>query len=403
LAESFGYLQNAQQPERPVTEIRKVVSNEFGNRFGGYPIIVRSPGRINLIGEHTDYNEGYVLPGAIDKAVYVAVGNNNSDRINLFAIEYNEVVAIRLEEVRPSAEHPWTNYILGVVDQLSKRGCVISGFNLVIAGDIPLGAGLSSSAAVECATALALNHLFGLKISKLDLVKLSQKAEHEFAGVKCGIMDQFASMFGKKDHVIKLDCRSLDYEYIQVRMDGYKILLFDTRVKHSLASSEYNTRREECEHALSLIRKNYPNVSSLRDATPEMVEECVKPAGRTFYNRAKFVVDEIERVKKACEDLRCRNLDAFGKEMFATHKGLSELYEVSCEELDFLVDEVSDDPAVLGARMMGGGFGGCTINLIREQVAASLTNRLKEAYKKQFGIDLKSCEVSLEEGTSIVS
>lgn len=374
----------------------------FTTRFGKEPLVVRSPGRINLIGEHTDYNDGFVLPGAIDKAVYVAVQKNSTHTIRLFAVEYQAGVEVALPDVRPSTEMPWTNYILGVVDQLIKGEKKVEGFDLVIQGDIPLGAGLSSSAAVECATAFALNELFNLKLSRLDLVKLSQKAEHEFAGVKCGIMDQFASMFGKKDHVIKLDCRSLEYEYVPVNLHGYTLMLFDTQVKHALASSAYNTRREECEAAVALINMEHPEVKSLRDADAGMVKQYVKPAGEKLYNRAHYVVREIDRVELACEDLKQNNLNAFGEKMFATHDGLSKLYEVSCAELDFLVDQVRTNPSVIGARMMGGGFGGCTINLIKAAEVEPVVAGVTEAYRQAFQLDLKSYPVSLEAGTGVV-
>lgn len=374
----------------------------FTSYYGGEPTLVKSPGRINLIGEHTDYNDGFVLPAAIDKAVYIAVRKNVDDQIRLFAQEYNDLVETSLCDLRPSEEKPWTNYILGVVDQLKKRGYSLSGFDLVIMGDIPLGAGLSSSAAVECATAFALNEIFSLGVPRLELVKLAQKAEHEFAGVMCGIMDQFASVFGKKDHVIKLDCRSLAYEYVPIKLEGFKLLLFDSQVKHSLASSAYNKRREECEASVELIRKKYPAVQRLRDATPEMVSECVKPVDDILFQRADYIVNEVIRVPLACDDLMNNNIHAFGQKMFATHQGLSKQYEVSCPELDFLVDQVKSHPSVLGARMMGGGFGGCTINIIEESAVPEVINSLTHVYNDAFKINLKAYQVSPEDGTSIV-
>lgn len=373
----------------------------FNRHFGGDPIVVKSPGRINLIGEHTDYNQGFVLPAAIDKAVYVAVRKNEDNQIRLFAQAYDDFEEITVDDLKPSVVKPWTNYILGVVDQLKKRGQALTGFELIITGDIPLGAGLSSSAAVECATAFALNEIFDLKLSRLELVKLAQKAEHEFAGVMCGIMDQFASVFGKKDHVIKLDCRSLEYEYVPLKLDGLNLVLFDSQVKHSLASSAYNKRREACEASVELIRKRYPAVQSLRDATPEMVYECVKPVDEVLFQRANYVVQEIIRVPLACNDLMENNIKAFGTKMFATHHGLSKHYEVSCPELDFLVDQVQHIPSVLGARMMGGGFGGCTLNIIEESATPAVVDSLTRSYFDAFAIDLKTYLVSLEDGTHI--
>jgi galactokinase len=380
----------------------QAIRDEFILRFGNTPVVVRSPGRINLIGEHTDYNDGFVLPGAIDKAVYVAIQKKSTNSIRLFASEYDDEVEVSVADVRPSQKKPWTNYILGVVDQLVKDENKLSGFDLVIQGDIPLGAGLSSSAAVECATAFALNEIFNLELSRLDLVKISQKAEHEFAGVKCGIMDQFASMFGKKDHVIKLDCRSLEYEYVPVKLQGHSLVLFDTQVKHTLASSAYNTRRAECEAAVSLINMEQPQVISLRDATLDMVKQYVKPAGANLYNRAHYVVSEIIRVGEACDDLARHDLFSVGKKMFATHEGLSRQYEVSCAELDFLVDWVKENPSVLGARMMGGGFGGCTLNLIADEKISTVVDAVSRAYRNQFNIELKSYVVCLEDGTGLV-
>lgn len=368
--------------------------------FNAPPLVVRSPGRVNIIGEHTDYNEGFVLPAAIDKAVYVAVNKRTDDQVVLHSIDFKDKFEGRVTEIRRSNKH-WANYILGVAAQILKRGHQIGGFNLIIDGDVPLGAGLSSSAAVECATAFALNELFSLGIDKKELTNIAQKAEHEFAGVMCGIMDQFASVFGKKDHVIKLDCRTLDYEYEPLKLEGYKILLLNTNVKHSLASSEYNTRRQQCEEGVALVQKHHPNVKSLRDVTPEMLEQYVK--GRDdIYNRCKYVVEENIRLLEGCEDLKKGDISALGKKMFRTHDGLSREYEVSCPELDFLVDAVRNNPNVLGARMMGGGFGGCTINLVRESAIDGLVTELSKSYSEQMGKDLTPYIAQIEDGTSVV-
>ena len=364
-------------------------------------MVVRSPGRVNIIGEHTDYNEGFVLPAAIDKAVYVAVDKRPDDQIILHSIDFKDKFEGRISEVRRSDKH-WANYILGVAAQMQKRGHTLGGFNLVIDGDVPLGAGLSSSAAVECATAFALNELFGLGISRIELTSIAQKAEHEFAGVMCGIMDQFASMFGKKDHVIRLDCRSLDYEYEPLKLEGYKVLLLNTNVKHSLASSEYNTRRQQCEEGVALVQKHHPEVKSLRDVTPEMLEQYVK-GNEVIYNRCKYVVEENLRLLEGCEDLKRGDIAALGQKMFRTHDGLSKEYEVSCPELDFLVDAVRNNPDVLGARMMGGGFGGCTINLVRETAIDSLVAALSKSYPEKMGKELTPYIAQIEEGTSIVT
>jgi galactokinase len=285
---------------------------------------------------------------------------------------------------------------------VQKGGYVLSGFDLVVDGDVPLGAGLSSSAAVECATACALNALFGLSIPKLDQVKMAQLAEHEFAGVRCGIMDQFASVFGKKNHVIKLDCRSLEYSYVPMKLDGYKIVLFDTQVKHSLSSSAYNTRRQECEAGVAELKKHFPSVNSLRDATMEMVEQYIKQLHTDVYKRCRFVVGEITRLQQACDDLECNDIKAFGLKMIETHDGLSSDYEVSCAELDFLVNHVRNNSAVAGARMMGGGFGGCTINLIRESEVDAVIQSATKAYEMSMNQKLKAYVVSVEDGTHVI-
>ncbi len=381
--------------------IAQSVYQKYKSSFDGPPVIVRSPGRVNIIGEHTDYNEGFVLPAAIDKAAYVAAGKRADDTIQLYSVEFNESFESCITHLQRS-DKGWPNYILGVADQLVKSGHAIGGFNLVIDGDVPIGAGLSSSAAVECATAFALNEVFGLNLSKIEMVKLAQKAEHAFAGVRVGIMDMFASMHGKKDHVIKLDCRSLEYEYVPLKLEGIKILLLNTNVKHSLASSAYNTRRQECERGVALVKEHHPEVHSLRDVTPQMLEQYVDPADPVVYRRCKYVVEENLRLLAACEDLKNGHVEALGQKMFQTHYGLSKEYEVSCPELDFLVDYVKDHPAVLGARMMGGGFGGCTINLVKEEAIDELVGGISRAYTAQMNLPLTHYEAVIEDGTSLM-
>jgi galactokinase len=380
----------------------KKVEADFTRHFGGKPLIVRSPGRVNIIGEHTDYNNGFVLPAAIDKAIYVAITPREDETIRLYSGEFDEDFNTTLSEMKPT-DRVWPNYILGVADQFRKKGYIIRGFDLSIDGDVPIGSGLSSSAAVECATAMALNTIFHLDLPKLELVFRAQKAEHVFAGVMCGIMDQFASVFGKKDHVIRLDCQSLDFEYVPLKLEGCKILLLNTNVKHSLASSEYNTRRAQCEQGVALVKAHDPEVNSLRDITIDQLDRYVKPADEVIYRRCKYVVEEKERLLTGCEDLKRGDIRSLGKKMFATHDGLSHDYEVSCPELDFLVDAVRDNPAVLGARMMGGGFGGCTINLVEEAAIEGLVHDLGLAYKKEMGKELTAYIAQIEDGTSIES
>lgn len=378
-----------------------LVHERFNALFPGTaPLIVRSPGRVNLIGEHTDYNQGFVLPAAIDKAIYLAIGRRNDKEIHVYSIDLDREYSCTLDLPEPVVEH-WPNYILGVVQQLQLIGRAPGGFNCVFAGDIPLGSGMSSSAALECATAFALNELFGFGLDKLTMVRMSQRAENVFVGVQCGIMDQFASMFGRRGHVIRLDCQSLGYAYFPFRLEGVRIVLLDTNVKHSLASTEYNTRRRQCEAGVRLIRAHHPEVTSLRDVTPELLDRYVAPVDELVYRRCRFVIGENARLLAATGDLEAGDLAAFGHKMFQTHDGLSRDYEVSCTELDFLVDQVRDDPAVIGARMMGGGFGGCTINLVRESAIDKLVERIAPIYRDVMKKEMKVYVAQIEDGTSI--
>lgn len=374
----------------------------YQQQFGTPACIARSPGRINLIGEHTDYNLGFVLPAAIDKAIYMAIGKRNDGQIHLYAADLDQSYEGSISDVHVSGQH-WPDYVLGVVQQLQKTGHRLTGFSAVILGDVPLGAGLSSSAALECATVFALNEIFQLGLEKRTMVQLAQKAENEFVGLQCGIMDPFASVFGKKGQVIRLDCRSLEYAYMPFSTEEYKIVLFDTGVKHSLASSEYNLRRQECEQGIRIIQKNYPQVRSLRDADISMVNECLQAGDPVVYKRCKYVVEEISRLQQACDDLVNNDLAAFGQKMFITHEGLSQLYEVSCPEADALVDMVRNRPEVLGARMMGGGFGGCTINIVQQAAIPGLVAGAEKDYREKFGRELKTYIVTIDEGTTLVT
>ncbi len=383
--------------------IGEEIKQQFEELYNAQPIVVKSPGRINIIGEHTDYNEGFVLPAAIDKAAYLALSLRDDDEIHLMAHDLNETFSISINDLKPVGDISWPNYMLGAVAELQKKGVALKGFNAVLASDVPIGAGLSSSAAVECATIFALNELLQTNFSRMELVKMAQKAEHEYAGVMCGIMDQFASMMGKKEHVMKLDCRSLQYEYVPFKLEGIKILLLDTKVKHSLASSEYNTRRKECEQAVAWVREHEPTVHSLRDVTEAMLDKFVLPKDKVIDMRSRFVVQEINRLIAACEDLQRGDINALGKKMFTTHDGLSKMYAVSCKELDLLVDFVRNNDAVIGARMMGGGFGGCTINLVKENAIPGLIEKITAAYIEKTGQELEAYVVSISDGTNKIS
>jgi galactokinase len=385
--------------QQTITEKAK---QKFMELYGNKPIVVRSPGRINIIGEHTDYNEGFVLPASIDKAAYLAISLRNDNEIHLRAEDLNETFSISINDLKPVGDINWPNYILGAVAQFKKKGISLKGFNAVLTSDVPIGAGLSSSAAVECATVFALNELLHANFEKLEMVKMAQKAEHEYAGVMCGIMDQFASMMGKKDQVIKLDCRSLEYTYVPFKLEGIKILLLDTNVKHSLASSEYNTRRKECNQAVMWIKEHEAKVNSLRDVTEVMLDKYVLPKDKIIDRRSRFIVQENNRLLKGCEDLQRADIYSLGKKMFATHDGLSRMYKVSCRELDYLVDFVKDNDAVIGARMMGGGFGGCVINLVKETEINKLIEVIKPAYEHEMKLPLTYYIASIENGTEII-
>ncbi|SUJ12096.1 Galactokinase [Sphingobacterium spiritivorum] len=379
------------------------IQDKFYSHFQQHSsIIVKSPGRINIIGEHTDYNDGFVLPAAINKAVYVAVAPRQDNEICLYATDFREMFQVSAADLQP-AEKGWPNYILGVVDQLQKRGLHVGGFNLFIDGDVPAGAGLSSSAAVECATAFALNELFSLELSRIDIARIGQLAEHTYVGVKCGIMDQFASVLSEKDQVFRLDCRSLAYEYFPLELGDYMILLLNTNVKHSLGDSQYNKRREKCELGVSWISERYPEVKSLRDVTVEMLDEVVKNRDEDVYVKCRYVVEENLRVVAACQAMEKGDLVSLGQHIYASHEGLSKAYQVSCEELDFLVNASYAYPDVLGARMMGGGFGGCTINLVKKDFLAQFVKEISASYQQQFGVSLTPYVVETADGTTRIA
>ena len=374
------------------------IEKKFRELFNEEPLLFRSPGRVNLIGEHTDYNMGYVLPGAIAKAIYFAVSPRDDQKISLYSFDKRDSFETGLSKIEYQ-DKGWPNYLLGVVDQLLKAGYKLKGFNCVFGGDIPIGAGLSSSAAIEGGLSFALNNLFNLQIDKLTLVKLSQKAENEFVGVQCGIMDQFINIFGESSKVLKIDCRTLEYEYFPFEFENVSIVLFDTCVSHSLASSEYNQRRKDCGQGVDIIRKDHPFVSSLRDVSINLLNDYRNKIDEVIFKRCKYVVEENDRLIKACMALNKGDLKLFGSLMLKTHDGLSKEYEVSCDELDYLVELARSNTAIYGARMMGGGFGGCTINLIENNAIDEIANNVSHLYSKKFGREMKSYITSIGGGT----
>ncbi len=382
-------------------DLLPALTDSFRSNFQKSPaLLICSPGRVNLIGEHTDYNEGFVLPAAIDKAIYLAVGPRTDNELHVVAYDIQKTFTGSIDSIQPT--NTWADYLLGVLQQLQQAGYPLRGLNCVFGGTIPMGAGLSSSAALENATGFAVNELFGLGLDRLALLRLSQKAENEFVGAKVGIMDMFASMMGRAGHVIKLDCRSLAYAYAPLRMDGIRIVLCDTRVKHSLVTSEYNTRRAECEAGVRYLQVFYPEIQSLRDVTMVMLDQHMKESNPHLYRRCGYVVQENQRVLDGVAALEAGDIAAFGQLMYASHQGLSHEYEVSCPELDLLVGMARHQPGVLGARMMGGGFGGCTINLVREDALEAFAREISSQYLAQTGKDTYLHVCKIEDGTHLV-
>lgn len=366
-------------------------------------VFVESPGRINLIGEHTDYNHGFVMPTAIDKKIYFELRKNDTPAsCFIYSETFNSRLNFDLKTIEKSSS-TWENYILGVVNELQKRGKKLEGFDCFIKSELSIGAGISSSAALECGLASGLNKLFELNLSKQEIVNLSQAAENNFVGSQCGIMDQYASVMSTKDHLILLDCLSLEAEFIPANFKSCKILLINSRVSHSIADSEYNTRRKECESGLKIIQDQYEEIATLRDVTLELLASCKPRLSEKQYNRVLYVLQENIRVLEAANFMKLGNLQAFGKLMYQSHYGLRDLYEVSCKELDFLVEFSEEKDFIYGSRMMGGGFGGCTINLIEEAHIANFSAEVKIAYQKEFNIIPEMITVDPGEGTIIES
>ena len=372
------------------------LQEKFKALFGKEGRVFASAGRINLIGEHTDYNGGYVFPGAIDKGIMTVILPNGTSKVRLFSLDYNESTEFGLEEADAPSQ-AWARYVFGVCRETIKRGGKVEGFDAVFAGDVPLGAGLSSSAALESTFAFALNELFGNGIDNFELAKIGQSTEHNYCGVKCGIMDQFASVFGKAGSLIRLNCKTLEYKYFPFKPEGYKVVLIDSCVKHELASSAYNKRRESCERAAAAIRKNHPDVEFLSDAKRVWLDEVRAEIPEEDFLRAEYVIGEVQRVLDVCDALERGDYETVGELMYQTHFGLSRLYEVSCEELDFL-NKLARKMDVTGSRVMGGGFGGCTINLVKEELYDAFIKAAKEQFSAKFGHEPKIYNVVISDG-----
>ena len=364
-------------------------------------IIIHSPGRINIIGEHTDYNQGYVLPASIDKKTTLKLRKNGEKHIcNMTAGNLNESYTFDLSNYQP-LKGGWQNYMMGVVSELQKLNASIEGFDCEFEGTVPIGSGMSSSASLECGLATGLNTLFDLGLDQWQIIKASQMAEHNFVGIKCGIMDQFASVMGKKNQVMLLDCKSLDFQYYPLDLQEYQLLLLNSNVTHSLATSEYNTRRIECEQGVAVFQKEYPSTLSLRDITLEQLLQHKSVLPQIVYNRCEHVITENQRVLQATQALLNKNFELLGQLMYESHDSLQLKYEVSCPELDFLVAETKNKDYILGARMMGGGFGGCTINIIKKTEVDNYIETISVSYQEKFGIKCTPYSVNIEDGVEV--
>lgn len=375
----------------------KKVKNSFKNQFKTKPLIVFSPGRINLIGEHTDYNDGFTFPAAINKGIALAISKSALNVSKVYAINKEELYEFTTENIKPLLDGGWRNYVLGVVAELQNLGKKLGNFNSVFAGNIPGGAGMSSSAALENSFVYGLNDLFELGLTKNEMILVSQKAEHNFAGVKCGIMDQYASMFGVKKSALLLDCRTIESKPYKIDFKEYKLMLINTNVKHDLSESAYNDRREVCEKISSLLQ-----ISALRDASKEDLDELIGKISDEEYQKALYIINENNRVKQFSEAINKDDIAALGNLLYQSHEGLSTKYKVSCEELDFLVDSAKECPNVLGARMMGGGFGGCTINLVKKHEFKVFKKDIARKFRNKFKKECSAYSVKLSKGTKIV-
>ncbi len=357
----------------------------FGVR-GGEPAFVRAPGRVNLIGEHTDYNEGFVLPLAIDREIIIAFQARSDRLVSLYADNFSSSCQFSLDKIKYEEKESWPNYVKGVIHLLQEQGTRLTGMNMLLWGDIPPGAGLSSSAALEVAVALSLQWLNGLERDPLETIKLCQRAENEFVGVNCGVMDQFASLKGERNKALFLDCRSLDYRAVPLPDEGFRIVVCNTKVKRDLANSEYNKRRRECKEGVSYLKKSLPGIKTLRDVEEDDFQRCQDSLPRVIRKRCRHVIEENARVLQAVAALERGDLRRLGQLMNASHRSLRDKYEVSCAELDLMVEMAGETEGVLGARMMGGGFGGSTVNLVEEDKVAKFRRKVSSGYREKTGI-----------------
>lgn len=375
-------------------------SQHFENVFKSKAdVVVLSPGRINFIGEHIDYNDGYVMPAAIDKYVCVVIKKTKKQTAKIIAIDIKDTVEIDLNGPLVSTDRIWVNYFVGILSQMKKK--LPQGVQVVFSSNLPIGAGLSSSAALTCGFAYALNHLFNLKYTTLQLAKMAQKTEHKFVGVKCGIMDQYANLFGKENYFLLLDCLSFEHKEVSIALGNYQVLLIDSQVKHSLLASGYNDRKAAAQKGKAFLMEHFPEIKNFRDVKKEHLEFVKKSLSKDIYDCCKFVVEEIARVQNTVKALSKNEIEKVGKYLYQTHHGLSKLYHVSCDELDFLVAQAKQYPAVLGARMMGGGFGGCMILIIEKTAVKSFTENVLKSYKEKFGIKGKAIQLKIAQGTHI--
>lgn len=373
------------------------VKEKFISTFNTTPLLIFSPGRINIIGEHVDYNGGFVFPAAVDKGIAAAIQKSDTGNCTAVALDLDSTVEFELDKLKPSKEGSWENYVFGVVAEIQNRNKVVGDFNIIFKGNIPGGAGMSSSAALENSVVFGLNELFDLGLTKTEMILISQKAEHNYVGVKCGIMDQYASMFGIKNNALLLDCRTIESKPYEIDFKDHQLILINTNVKHSLSDSAYNDRRSACESIAELL-----DVETLREASEEDLEKIIDKVTPENYQKALFVIQEIDRTQKAAKAIEDNDLEKLGALIYGSHNGLQHQYKVSCDELDFLVDQAKKNKYVLGARMMGGGFGGCTINLIDKKEAKSFADSAAIAYKKKFDKDCSVYFIELAEGTHLV-